>query len=348
MSRRKILAGTTGLAVVLGEPLRSRRRQPHRAAPRRLRRPPAPRLCPHRRRWPGRLAPTSRPPRNAACSRFRSTTATRPGRRSSSRSRASRTPSRANKYQGVMLVNPGGPGGSGVGLSILGQFVPNHAGDAYDWIGFDPRGVGSQHSVPELQAELLPQRPAQLHPDVAVAGQHLADDDQELCRRLRKRQPALLQHMKTIDSAKDMESIRLALGAPADQLLRLLLRHLPRPGLQHALPDPRAADGARLQRRSPGGLVRRQPRPGRRPSTATSTSGSAGSRSTTTSTTWARPQKAVHDLWYSQLAGAHQEPGRREASARTNGPTRSCSPATTSSTWTDWVARSLPGSTTTT
>jgi alpha/beta hydrolase fold len=54
----------------------------------------------------------------------------------------------AADYQGVMLVNPGGPGGSGLGLSVLGQFVPNHAGDAYDWIGFDPRGVGS--SKPSL------------------------------------------------------------------------------------------------------------------------------------------------------------------------------------------------------
>ena len=51
-------------------------------------------------------------------------------------------------YQGVMLVNPGGPGGSGLGLATLGQYVPQHAGDAYDWIGFDPRGVGS--SVPAI------------------------------------------------------------------------------------------------------------------------------------------------------------------------------------------------------
>jgi pimeloyl-ACP methyl ester carboxylesterase len=39
-----------------------------------------------------------------------------------------------------MLVNPGG---SGLVYSILGQFVPNGAGNTYDWIGFDPRGVGA-------------------------------------------------------------------------------------------------------------------------------------------------------------------------------------------------------------
>ena len=53
-----------------------------------------------------------------------------------------------SKYQGVMLTNPGGPGGSGLTYSLLGTLVPHHAGDAYDWIGFDPRGVGS--STPSL------------------------------------------------------------------------------------------------------------------------------------------------------------------------------------------------------
>ena len=53
--------------------------------------------------------------------------------------------------QGVMLVNPGGPGGSGLIYSILGAFIPSGAGDAYDWIGFDPRGVGS--SQPSLACD---------------------------------------------------------------------------------------------------------------------------------------------------------------------------------------------------
>ena len=53
-----------------------------------------------------------------------------------------------DQYQGPMLVNPGGPGGSGLIFSILGAFVPGGAGGAFDWIGFDPRGVGS--SIPAL------------------------------------------------------------------------------------------------------------------------------------------------------------------------------------------------------
>ena len=51
-------------------------------------------------------------------------------------------------YQGVILVNPGGPGVSGLALSTIGKRVPNGVGTEYDWVGFDPRGVGA--SVPAL------------------------------------------------------------------------------------------------------------------------------------------------------------------------------------------------------
>src|SRR5690349_1206398 len=54
----------------------------------------------------------------------------------------------AAKYQGVMLVNPGGPGGSGLEFSGLQGLMPGGTGNAYDWVGFDPRGVGdSQPSM---------------------------------------------------------------------------------------------------------------------------------------------------------------------------------------------------------
>jgi hypothetical protein len=59
--------------------------------------------------------------------------------------------SSAADYQGVMLTNPGGPGGSGLIYSILGGFVPDGVGGDYDWIGFDPRGVGS--SQPSLSCD---------------------------------------------------------------------------------------------------------------------------------------------------------------------------------------------------
>src|SRR5947208_5847959 len=55
--------------------------------------------------------------------------------------------------QGVMLINAGGPGVPGIAnaLSTFGQLVPNGAGGYYDWIGFDPRGVGA--SQPSLSCD---------------------------------------------------------------------------------------------------------------------------------------------------------------------------------------------------
>jgi pimeloyl-ACP methyl ester carboxylesterase len=116
------------------------------------------------------------------------------------------------QYQGVMLVNPGGPGGSGLELSTLGQSVPSGAGKDYDWIGFDPRGVGS--SKPALSCEpnyLGPDRPNYLSLTPALQQTWLARS-QQYAQACGKNNLALLHHLTTIDSARDMDSIRAALG----------------------------------------------------------------------------------------------------------------------------------------
>ena len=118
-----------------------------------------------------------------------------------------------SQYQGVMLVNPGGPGGSGLILSILGQFVPNHAGDAYDWIGFDPRGVGSSEPVLTCnrfyfhgdRPPYIPRTKQIMNRWVARSKQYAAD-----CQN--SAHSALFGHIKTVDNARDMDSIRRALG----------------------------------------------------------------------------------------------------------------------------------------
>jgi pimeloyl-ACP methyl ester carboxylesterase len=116
-------------------------------------------------------------------------------------------------YQGVMLVNPGGPGGSGLIYSILGQFVPNGAGNTYDWIGFDPRGVGdSRPSLSRIPDYFGYNRPYYIPVTRALERTWLARSKSyaDACER---NAAALLPHMKTTDSARDMDSIRKALGA---------------------------------------------------------------------------------------------------------------------------------------
>jgi pimeloyl-ACP methyl ester carboxylesterase len=118
-----------------------------------------------------------------------------------------------SQYQGVMLVNPGGPGGSGLIYAIFGDFVPDGAGDAYDWIGFDPRGVGS--SEPALSCVPTyalgprePYRPANRRVDPAWLDNAKAYAD--ACRTSDGSE--LLDHLRTADSAADMDSLRIALG----------------------------------------------------------------------------------------------------------------------------------------
>src|SRR5438128_1015528 len=55
----------------------------------------------------------------------------------------SRVPHTAKKYQGPLLVNPGGPGGSGLTFAaFIASGLPKAVAAQYDVIGFDPRGVG--------------------------------------------------------------------------------------------------------------------------------------------------------------------------------------------------------------
>ncbi len=51
------------------------------------------------------------------------------------------------KYGGPILLNPGGPGGSGTSFAVMvadafRQLVDDEDGKYFDFIGFDPRGVG--------------------------------------------------------------------------------------------------------------------------------------------------------------------------------------------------------------
>ncbi len=123
-------------------------------------------------------------------------------------------------YQGVILTNPGGPGGSGLDLNTF--LVPvlksegfNAAADDYDWIGFDPRGVGS--SLPAISCDpnyFSPDRPNYIPRTRKLLGTWLSRSRgyAQDCGSRGPLQSALLRNMTTRDSAMDMDSIRKALG----------------------------------------------------------------------------------------------------------------------------------------
>ncbi|MEJ2870380.1 alpha/beta hydrolase [Actinomycetospora sp. OC33-EN08] len=117
----------------------------------------------------------------------------------------------ANKL-GVLLVNPGGPGGSGIETVESGQ-VPAAVAARFDVIGFDPRGVGRSAG---LACPVGPDTPYYGDPDPgdpadeAATAQAVERYDQACGDAYRQ----LLPHLGTRDVARDMDAIRAALGQP--------------------------------------------------------------------------------------------------------------------------------------
>ena len=57
-------------------------------------------------------------------------------------------PTMGEKKLGSLIVNPGGPGGSGVDYAYAAEYLFNPAIlKAYDIVGFDPRGVGRSEPI---------------------------------------------------------------------------------------------------------------------------------------------------------------------------------------------------------
>jgi pimeloyl-ACP methyl ester carboxylesterase len=115
---------------------------------------------------------------------------------------------------GSLLVNPGGPGGSGVDLvRAAGEFFPAEIRASFDIVGFDPRGVGLSTALrcfgtprqwgPAIWAE-LPLTQAGV--DVVAAA------DRYLTNACGQRGGSIIDHMSTADVARDMDLMRAALG----------------------------------------------------------------------------------------------------------------------------------------
>ena len=125
----------------------------------------------------------------------------------------SRVAHTAKNYQGLMLVNPGGPGGSGLGLATLGEAVPHGAGDGYDWIGFDPRGVGASEPAVSCDPEIAGYDRPRYVPTTPAASDAWLARNAAYTKACAKKNGPILDHLSTVDSAHDLESIRKALGA---------------------------------------------------------------------------------------------------------------------------------------
>ncbi|MFG2295540.1 alpha/beta hydrolase [Streptomyces sp. NPDC048603] len=114
------------------------------------------------------------------------------------------------KRQGILLSNPGGPGGPGLDMPLLmHQQMPANVRDQYDLIGFDPRGVGKSSPITCGLTEAEQNfdrayRPGTYAADVAWA-RTVAD-------KCREKSGDVLRHITTRNTARDMDTVRAVLG----------------------------------------------------------------------------------------------------------------------------------------
>jgi pimeloyl-ACP methyl ester carboxylesterase len=121
---------------------------------------------------------------------------------------------RRSQRVGQLVVNPGGPGGSGVnyaagGSSTFGETLSRY----FDIVGFDPRGVGRStplqcagtHQTDELLA-------ADPDPDNAAEAARLVRLSGDYGKGCLQRSGDLTRHISTVEVAKDMDVLRAALG----------------------------------------------------------------------------------------------------------------------------------------
>ena len=126
-------------------------------------------------------------------------------------------------YRGTILVNPGGPGGSGTDLvERAGAKIRHVVGDSFDILGFDPRGTGAsvprancfdtdaQKKIWELQdGDRLLNISSPSTVSFSRARQQLVADR---CERLIGGPQGIARFMSTASVARDMLEITEKLG----------------------------------------------------------------------------------------------------------------------------------------
>ncbi|GAA3531030.1 alpha/beta hydrolase [Nonomuraea rosea] len=112
---------------------------------------------------------------------------------------------------GSLVINPGGPGGSGVEAvyGAPGSYT-EELQRRFDFVGFDPRGVGRSNPV-ICSASVYNQMP---HTVMASQADYNAWDafTKKLHKDCRARTGPLYDHVDSVDVARDMDALRAALG----------------------------------------------------------------------------------------------------------------------------------------
>ena len=119
--------------------------------------------------------------------------------------------------RGSLFINPGGPGGSGIGLvEAVGKSFSKDLLAGYDVVGFDPRGVGSSTPITCQDAKPAEEASAE-HPQEESSFENWAQGYMDEVSKLEKQcreysEPGLLDHVGTALVARDLDVLRAVSG----------------------------------------------------------------------------------------------------------------------------------------
>jgi pimeloyl-ACP methyl ester carboxylesterase len=116
--------------------------------------------------------------------------------------------------KGSLLINPGGPGVSGIDYArgARGAFT-SRVRAVYDIVGFDPRGVGQSdpiHCITDQQLDTM--IAYDQSPDTTAEEAGWVGLSTTFANGCASRSPSLVGHIGTVDTARDMDVIRAVVG----------------------------------------------------------------------------------------------------------------------------------------
>lgn len=124
------------------------------------------------------------------------------------RSRAS------GKRLGSLLINPGGPGGSGVDLIKNSEdMFSEQVFSTFDVVGFDPRGVSRSHPIEcTTDAQKDESLAESLDLGTAAGRERSIADMKEFAQRCQEKNGDLARYLDTVSAARDLDILRAVLG----------------------------------------------------------------------------------------------------------------------------------------
>ena len=118
----------------------------------------------------------------------------------------------AQERIGTLFFNPGGPGQPGGGSATKGMFLPPKVRRAFDFVTWDPRGLGQSKPALADCSVAMPQRPATGPVDwqrvLTQRQRALAKSNRDCIARYRY----LISQMGTVEAVHDLDALRQAVG----------------------------------------------------------------------------------------------------------------------------------------